>query len=272
MLQLPRRAILRLAGPDTLSLLERTVTHTVAGWQVGEMRYGALLTPQGKILVDYLARRSEAGVDIDVHEDGAGELVRRLTLFRLRAQVEIGRDETLVSVTGPGLGPDPRTALLPEGRGIAAPGSVTGLKDTGSWQAQRILAGIPEWGEDYQAAEVFPTDVNMDLMNGIDYRKGCFVGQEVASRMKRKSLIRKRTVRISLPSAERGQDLMTGGQLLGQVTSAAGGQALALVRVDRLARALEAGEEIRVGDETVSLHRTPWLEEEMTAHLESRDG
>ena len=266
MFRLPNRAILRLSGPDTHALLERTVTHRVTDWAPGEMRYGALLTPQGKVIADYLACADGEDVLIDVHEEAAEDLIRRLTLFRLRARVAIGRDETHVSATGPQAGPDPRDRLLP-GRRIIPVQDITGEQDPGAWRAARIRAGIPEWGDDYRAAEVFPTDINMDLAEGIDYRKGCFVGQEVASRMKRKALIRRRTVRLSLPGAAAGQRLSAGPAEIGEITSACQDDALALIRLDRLARALKAGDPLMADAKLARLCMTGWLEEEMNAHL-----
>ena len=111
--RLPNRSILVLSGPDTLALLERTVTHTVADWAEGEARYGALLTPQGKIIADYIAHRTAEGVQIDVHAEAAEDLLKRLKMFRLRSAVEIERDEGLVSAAGPAGAPDPRGAALP---------------------------------------------------------------------------------------------------------------------------------------------------------------
>jgi folate-binding protein YgfZ len=136
-------------------------------------------------------------------------------------------------------------------------------------RARRISAGIPEWGEDYRAGEVFPTDINMDLMDGVDYRKGCFVGQEVASRMKRKGLIRKRTVHVYGAELEPGAELRGGETVLGAVTSAAGGEALALVRTDRLAKALQTGGNLSVNGAQARLAMPDWLAAELKAHAEA---
>jgi folate-binding Fe-S cluster repair protein YgfZ len=116
----PNRAILSLTGADTLALLERTVTHKVADWAEGAARYGALLTPQGKIIADYIAHRRADGVLIDVHLDAADDLLKRLKMFRLRSAVELARDDGLVSaMDGNGL-PDPRSADLPRRSIVAA--------------------------------------------------------------------------------------------------------------------------------------------------------
>lgn len=268
MSRFPHRTILSLTGPDTLALLERTVTHTVSGWEVGAVRYGALLTPQGKILADYIAHRTQDGVLIDVHEDAASDLLKRLTLFRLRSQVTLKIEEDLISATRPDAQPDPRSPALPHRAIVPLSETPSILED---WDALCIAACVPEWGRDYRSAEVFPTDVNMDLMNGVDYKKGCFVGQEVASRMKRKSLIRKRTVRITgtepeTGGFEAGAEVRAGAQLLGALTSAKADQGLALLRTDRLAKALAEGAALTVNDHPVTLTDTPWLVQEIQAH------
>ncbi len=263
---LPHRAILGLTGPDTLALLERTVTHTVADWPTGEARYGALLTPQGKVIADYIAHRTADGVLIDVHEDAAGDLMKRLTMFRLRAAVEIAQDSGLVPALDAGGVPDPRTPELPRRSVVAASDAIGPLP---GWDALAILAGVPEWGRDYRAAEVFPTDINMDLMGGIDYRKGCFVGQEVASRMKRKGLIRKRTVQVRGNALSAGADVRAGAGLLGTVTSADMGAGLALIRTDRYARTLTGEEALTVNGEPASIEQAPWLMAELKSLMEA---
>ncbi|MBI1253952.1 MAG: folate-binding protein [Hyphomonas sp.] len=266
--RLPNRSILVLSGPDTLALLERTVTHTVADWAQGEARYGALLTPQGKIIADYIAHRTAEGVQIDVHAEAAEDLLKRLKMFRLRSAVEIERDEGLVSAAGPAGAPDPRGAVLPRRAIVPASEAAEPLP---GWDALAIAAGVPEWGRDYRTAEVFPTDINMDLMGGIDYKKGCFVGQEVASRMKRKALIRKRTVRARGTGLAPGAEVRAGESLLGTVTSAVEGDGLALLRTDRFAKAGQAGEPVTVGGAPAEIDQAPWLAAELKALTEAAD-
>ena len=264
--RLPNRAILRLEGPDTLALLERTVTHKVADWAQGEARYGALLTPQGKVIADYIAHRTADGVLIDVHAEAAEDLMKRLKMFRLRSAVEIVRDEGLVSAIHVEGVADPRTAKLPRRSVVAAADAADPLP---RWDALAISTGIPEWGRDYRAADVFPTDINMDLMDGIDYRKGCFVGQEVASRMKRKALIRKRTVRVKGAGLATGAEVRAGANLLGTVTSVADGEGLALIRTDRFAKSITAKEPVTVNEAPTEIDGAPWLIAEVEALLEA---
>lgn len=267
MQSLPDRAILSLNGPDTLALLERTVTHTVGSWDAGTARYGALLTPQGRIIADYIAHRTAQGVCIDVHKDAADDLLKRLKMFRLRSAVEIVRDEALVAAASLEGAPDPRSAKLPK-RAVVSAGEAEAPLD--GWDALAMAAGVPEWGRDYRAAEVFPTDINMDLMGGIDYKKGCFVGQEVASRMKRKGLIRKRTVRVRGQALAAGAEVRAGSAgLLGTVTSCAGPHGLALIRTDRFAKSIAEGQPVTVNEAPAEIEGVPWLIAEVKAHMET---
>ncbi len=237
--RLPNRVVLRLSGPDTLALLERTVTQGVADWAAGDIRFGALLTPQGKVLADYLATRTGDGVLLDVHEDAADNLMKQLRLFRLRLAVEIARADELAVIASETGAPDPRSSGLPK-RLIRPAAEVAAKADAAHYHALRIALGVPEWGADYRAQDVFPTDVNIDLMGGIDYHKGCFVGQEVASRMKRRGRIRKRTVLVEGDDLEPGAEIIGDG-VIGEITSVddSGQTALARIRLDRYAASLE---------------------------------
>ncbi len=260
MLRLPNRSVIALTGPDTIALLERTVTFSLSDWPEREWRLGALLTPQGKIVTDFLAERTSDGVRMDVHEGAVDDLIQRLKRLRLRARVDIVLCTDLLAVTCETSAPDPRHADLP--RRLIIPASESHLAppmDADNWRKLRTGCGVPEWGEDYGAEDVFPTDVNMDVMNGIDYKKGCFIGQEVASRMKRKGGIRKRTVRVTGPLVAQGKALLAPNEI-GTITSAEGEEALALMRIDRLAK---ISEPIMCDGEPVALHIPEWLEKEI---------
>jgi hypothetical protein len=258
---LPNRSIIRLSGPDMMALLDRTVTHSVDNWNSGEMRYGALLTPQGKIIADYLAMLSLDNIYIDVHSDAADDLERRLKLFRLRSDVIIER--LTDDVVTEGSWADVRSTHLPH-RAISPKAEIGLEMPYEEWHAARIAAGVPEWGADYRASEVFPTDVNLDVMGGIDYKKGCFVGQEVASRMKRKGKIRKRTLPVHGDSLKKGADVLAGSSI-GTITSVSGKTGLALIRTDRLVSAEGAGHSFTCGGRPLIIDRPAWLDPELIA-------
>ena len=261
----PYRAVLSLTGPDTIELLERLVTNTTSDWPTGEARYGALLTPQGKIIADFIALRTEDGVLMDAHESALEDFTRRLKLFRLRADVTIEPEPELgVFLDEDGVA-DPRSDALPLRRIGPCEAEATG--DDTAYHAARIAASIPEFGFDFAGSEVFPADVNMDRLGGVDYSKGCFVGQEVVSRMYRRGKIRKRTVCVTGEGLEVGQSVTAGAAPIGEVTSAASGQGLVRLRTDRLAKARAADQPLMVGDSELALAAPDWLSDEIAAQL-----
>nr|WP_070960189.1 folate-binding protein YgfZ [Hyphomonas sp. Mor2] len=281
LVRLPHRSIVTLQGPDTITLLERLVTNYTSNWAVGDTRYGALLTPQGKVIADYLALRTEDGVQLDVSSDHAPDLAKRLKMFRLRSQVEIEVREDLFVFAGleahgdserdlqeaMSLYRDPRYS---EGR-LRLVGDRDDAFETtrtlADYHADRIANVIPEQGPDFGAAEVFPAEINMDVLDGVALNKGCFVGQEVVSRMHRRGKIRKRALRLSAPE---GIMLHPGTEIaaplpIGTVTSAAGNHGLAVVRVDRLVAAEQAGESTKIGETLVTLEKPGWLVHELAS-------
>lgn len=286
---LPHRAVLSLRGPDTITLLERLVTNATDDWALGTTRYGALLTPQGKVLSDFLAVRMDDGILLDTAADFADDLAKRLKLFRLRSQVEIERldDVFVIAGTEPatsGLRPisgaqhvylDPR---YPGGR-------LRGFATKESWAAwygyhpaewsrpineyhiDRIAHSVPEQGADFGSADVFPADVNMDVLGGVALNKGCFVGQEVVSRMHRRGQIRKRTLMVSAPSADMliaGADLIAQAPI-GTVTSFEANQGLARIRIDRWLKAEAEGQAVTLNETLVTITKPDWLLREVEA-------
>ena len=236
-MKVPYSACLNLSGVDTLALLERILTCRVDDLSVGETRMGALLTPQGKVIADFDLKRTETGCQLQVHDDICGMLEKRLKMFRLRANVEISR--------------------IPIDPVCATP-------------AERIRAGLPIFGEDFDTADVFPTDINLDQRGGIDYKKGCFIGQEVVSRMKRRGKIRKRTVSLlgQAGTLAKGDTVFAGEKRLGYITSASENAALAILRIDHLASVIAEGAPLRTDQDTNLEAITPdWLKQEMEAFI-----
>lgn len=290
---LAHRAVLSLTGPDTLTLLERLVTNDTTDWPVGEARYGGLLTPQGKLIADYLALRLTDGVLMDVAADFADDLAKRFKLFRLRSQVEIVRHEDMFVLAGL----EPATHGPRPVSGAAhvyvdpryTDGRLRAFATFAEWQAwygyhpaewsrpvegyhiDRVASGVPEQGIDFGTAEVFPSDINMDRFDGVALNKGCFVGQEVVSRMHRRGKIRRRTVVLSGDICEPAEVMVDSDTSLpkpiGQVTSLAGDHALAQIRLDRLAKAEAEDKAPSVDGQGVRIEKPDWLRAEMTAIL-----
>lgn len=272
------RGVLGIGGEDARPFLHGLLTQNIETLKAGAAVSAALLSPQGKVLFAFLVVAREQGFLLDCPLDQLGELTRRLGIYRLRAKVEITdmSDRLAVAavwgaenVAAPAGGhafDDPRIAAL--GRRLIAPetklreaASSRGwtLADPGEYDAHRIELGIPESGKDYHSGEVFAHDACIDQLGGIDFRKGCYVGQEVVSRMHHRGTARKRFLvarGADLPGP--GAAVTAGAVRLGKLTSVAGGSALALVRIDRAGEALARGEVVKAGDTPVELVRPGW--------------
>ena len=238
---LPDREALRVTGADAVPLLQSLVTANVERLAVGQATHAALLTPQGKVLSAFFLWREAGGVLIDAAPGDRDALMARLKLYKLRAAVEIVPAPEVAWVGENGAAaapPDPRLAEMGT-RWMAPLGEGEGdARD--AYAVRRIGMGLPEFGVDYGPSEVFAMDANLDALGAVDYKKGCFVGQEVASRMYRKGEVRKRTWTVeSEAPLKKGTTVTAGGGTLGTVTSAHGGRGLALLRVDRAAVATE---------------------------------
>ncbi|MGH1570282.1 YgfZ/GcvT domain-containing protein [Methylobacterium sp. P31] len=264
---LPDRALVTVTGPDAAALLQGVLTCNVETLQAGEARLGALLTPQGKILFDFLVSRIPEGFRFDVQADRAADLAKRLTLYRLRAQVTIAADPTVaVAAAWAGATPvaaepvaDSRHADL-GARLYAKEGAFSADAAEADYHAHRIALGIPEGGRDYAFGDAFPHEALMDQLGGIDFKKGCYVGQEVVSRMQHRGTARTRIVTAAYPdgAAAPATEITAAGKVLGTTGSVAGTRGLAMVRLDRLGDALAAGESPRAGAHPVVLDRPPY--------------
>ena len=263
--QLEDRGVLRVAGEDAASFLQGLLTNDVESLTAGEARYAALLTPQGKILFDFLVLRiaSESGAAflIDCPAAQAADLAKRLGFYKLRAKVAVADVSATLAVAAfwggePGaieggvLYPDPRDprlawrAILP--RPITA---AVGSEHAGEYEGLRIGVVAPKGGVDFAYGDAFPHDANLDLLHGVDFDKGCYVGQEVVSRMKHRGTGRKRIVRVKLagsPPAP-GAPVMDRELAVGTLGSSSGREALALLRLDRVEDATAAGRTLSVG-------------------------
>lgn len=261
---LPDRALVTVTGPDAAALLQGVLTCNVETLQPAEARLGALLTPQGKILFDFLVSRVPDGFRFDVQTDRAADLAKRLTLYRLRAQATIAADPTVaVAAAWDGAVPPAAEAFAdarhPDlgARLYAEAGAFSADAAEADYHAHRIALGIPEGGRDYAFGDAFPHEALMDQLGGVDFKKGCYVGQEVVSRMQHRGTARTRILAATYPESAPapGTEITAGGKVLGTAGSVAGRRGLALVRIDRLGDALAAGETPRAGEHPVQMER-----------------
>jgi folate-binding protein YgfZ len=240
---LPDRALVAVSGPDWRRFLQGLVSQDVESLRPGELRFGAMLTPQGKLLFDLFLLGGGGGCTLDVQATQRDELIGRLGVYRLRAKVQItALDGPVIAAWGgdgwpAGFSTDPRLAGLGwRSLGGACPDGAR-LADAEDYHAHRLELGIPDPGRDCVPDRTYPIEANFDLLHGIDFKKGCFVGQETTSRMKRRGQIKTRMLPIVFDGEEppRGSEILTSADLrAGEVLSGMEGRAMALMRLDRI--------------------------------------
>jgi tRNA-modifying protein YgfZ len=269
------RGVVSVSGPDAEKLLQGLITNDMGEVPASGALFAGLLSPQGKILFDFLIVEGPSGYLIDIARDRTAEFIKRLSMYRLRADVAIsdvsdryvvlaawGNNPTLaaaapavLSVTDPrhpGLG----LRIMAEASAKAAivASEARGAAEAQDYHAHRISLGVAEGGKDYAFADAYPHDANFDLTRGVSFTKGCYVGQEVVARTENKAVVRKRVVRLtSAAELMPGADVAAGAAVIGKVGSVAGQQGLALVRLDRVTDALDAGIPVTSGGAPVSI-------------------
>jgi hypothetical protein len=244
---LPSRALIRISGPDWRGFLQGLLTQDVDTLAVGEARFAALLTPQGKLMFDLFVVGEPDGCLIDAAAERRAALIQRLGLYKLRAKVEIAADEGAVLARwpapagplGPGWTTDPRLPQLGlRGYGADAPADAETVNEA-AYDAHRLALGVPDPAADAPPETTYPIEADFDLLGGIDFKKGCFVGQETTSRMKRRGVIKSRMLPIVFEGETPafGAEVMAGDLRAGEVRTGADGRAMALVRLDRIGTA-----------------------------------
>ncbi len=259
------RGVVRIDGGDAEKFLQGLVTNDV---ELGASRrsvFAALLSPQGKILFDFLVTRHDGSYLLDTAAEKTADLVKRLQMYRLRARVDIAdasdkfvvqaiwhpaphryeHVEQMAHAYDPRL-PDLGMRIL-SGPGVAArlteelAGECNATAD--DYHAHRVALGVPEGGKDYVFGDAFSHDANLDVLNGVSFTKGCFVGQEVVSRVQHRGTGRKRIVIVeSDQHLQTGAEITAGAAAIGTIGSVSGNRALALVRLDRVEELQRKGE------------------------------
>lgn len=253
------RGVVEVEGEDARALLQRLITNDVDALKPGEARYAALLTPQGKVSVDFLvADRSSDAADrflLDCPLHRAADLAAALTRYRLRAKVLVADLSAACGVLASWPGPpevpeavyrDPRHPDLGYRAIVARPSVMDGaaMAEAGrAYAAHRIACAVPAGGLDFTYGDTFPHDANLDRLNGVDFGKGCYIGQEVVSRVHHRGTARKRIEPVTFvgPPPRVGADVTVGEIVVGTMGSSQSGRGLAMVRVDRIAEAAALG-------------------------------
>ena len=272
------RGVVRIAGEDAARLLQGVISNDVNLLDRLAAIHAGLLSPQGKILFEFFVARAGDGFLLETARDKAADLAKRLLMYRLRAKATIADasgEYRLLVVWGESAAPvgpqailayaDPRLPDL----GIrllqradaqeTVPIDERSFATPGDWHRHRIGLGVPEGGKDYPLGDTFPHEADFDLLNGVSFSKGCFVGQEVVSRMHNRASIRKRVVPIEAEvPLTAGAAIGAGKAVIGTIGSVAGRQGLAMLRLDRAAEAKASGEALSASGVVIHLRRPPW--------------
>jgi folate-binding protein YgfZ len=275
------RGVVSVSGEDAAKLLQGIITNDMDLLKKQQAIHTALLTPQGKILFEFFVAKTGSGYLLDVARTQVADFIKRLTMYKLRAKVDI-RDATsdyrvvavwgaeqqsygqisgIVAFSDPRL-PDLGLRILAQTRSTADVVSSSNATEAtiADYDAHRIALGIPEITKDYPSNDAFAHEANLDTLRSVSFSKGCFVGQEVASRMEHRGTARTRAVIVESisPLLPRGE-ITAGDAAIGTVGSTAGNRGIALVRLDRADEALAKGKPLKVGKATIAIHRPAYL-------------
>lgn len=278
------RAVIAIEGKDAAHFLHNLVTAKVEGMPSGTGTLAALLTPQGKIISDMLIfNASEEGAAegtylIELGHGFVESVMERLGFYKLRADIGITRlpDEIGVTVVldAEALGgesfysfPDPRHAglgqrLIGPKADIAAALNGIAAGESAEYHARRLALGVPEMGRDYPPTDAFPHEALLDQLGGVDFKKGCYVGQEVVSRMEHRGTARTRALPVRFLNGFGvlgGAEIKAGETMLGKVGEPSGDRAIGMIRLDRLEEALKSGIEVTGGGVPLAVERPDFV-------------
>ncbi len=276
------RNVIEITGSDAQDFLQGLITNNISTVNPGQAIYAALLTPQGKILFDFFVSQPQPGTYwLECSRQQSADLAKRLTFYKLRADVTIATlsdDHKLTCLWGKGANDlladrqvgnilggygyvDPRTPKA--GLRIIAATDVSpdagNLVDESAYTAHRVELGLADSDQDIGSSQRFVHECNLDMTNGVDFTKGCYVGQEVVSRMHHKQAARKRILPISAPrQLASGTAITANDKSIGEVLTTTGTNALAVLRLDKADAAIAAGDEITIDGTAITLIKPDW--------------
>ena len=287
---LEERGVILLEGPEAGAFLQGLVSNDIDKVTETTSLYAALLTPQGKFLHDFFVLRLGTAYLLDCEGPRLGDLGQRLAAYKLRAEVSLAdatEDYRIVALFGPGTddalslppGPgqtaphdggivfrDPRRerlglrVLLPHEQDPACFEALGFARGTpADYERHRLALGVPDGSRDIAVEKATLMESDFEALNGVDFEKGCYVGQELTARTKHRGLVRKRLMRVALdgPLPAAGTPIMAGDKEAGEMRSGLDGQALALLRFERIADAAEAGTPLTAGETRITPLDTP---------------
>lgn len=271
--ELSDRGLIKITGSDAHKLLQDIVTNDITLACDGHAVHAALLTPQGKILFDFFLLDKGDVLLMECDRESTPELIKRLTFYKLRADVtfeDISAKHTVWAAWGDCAAPNDGEAAYADPRhpdlglrlilDTGAKPEIDGTPSTAvDYHAHRIALGIPEGGKDYAFGDTFPHEADYDQLKGVDFKKGCYVGQEVVSRMEHRGTARKRIVPVSgVTGVSPGAEVTAGETSIGLLGSVAGDRGLAMVRLDRATKAIEDGRQITAGGTPIAFIQPDW--------------
>ncbi len=268
------RGVLKVAG-EAEAFLHKLVTNSMLDIAPGEARYAGLLSPQGKLLFDFfvvpLPEGAAAGYYFDCAKEQAADLAKRINFHKMRAKITVEDVSDTLGVAafwGEACRKAPRARSIKDPRApdmgfrLIAPHAALAKLASAQEQAyeeHRIAAGVPKGGIDFPYGDTFVHDANLDAMHGVDFKKGCYVGQEVVARVHFRKSARKRIVKVHFngPAPAPGSDILFGDVSIGQIGSIAGSEGLAMLRLDRLDDAKAAGVALKAGEASLDVTVPP---------------
>ena len=272
---LPNRGVIRVSGADAATLLDGLLTNALARLDTEGALHTGLLSPQGKILFDFFLIPTADGFLIDIDREMADDLIKRLSFYRLRADVtfENVSGRFVVAALWPALETMPGGIIAyadprhPSGLGcrlILPPERLAELPaapvDAATYHSHRIALGIPEAGLDYSLADTFPHEALYDQTGSIDFKKGCFIGQEVVSRMQHRGTARKRAMRVNADQPITPGSIITAGEAtIGAIGSTSANAAIAMIRLDRAGEAQAKGISLEAAGTTLTIDPPDWI-------------
>jgi folate-binding protein YgfZ len=288
-LVLEDRGLLSVGGDDRATFLQGLISNDITKVAADRAVYASLLTAQGRFLHDFFIAESNGAYVIDAEAARLDDLRRRLMLYRLRSKVTIAplEGQVVVALFGDGTLPalglgetpgrvtafagglayvDPRLAglgaraILPRERLEAIPAAGFTVSERVAYDRLRLSLGVPDGSRDLPVEKALLLENGFDELNGVDWKKGCYVGQEVTARMKYRALVRKRLlpVRIEGDLPAPGTPVVLDGEEAGEMRSAADGWGLALLRLDVVEKAEREGRPLSVGTASVTPLKPSW--------------
>jgi hypothetical protein len=255
------RAVISVSGPEAKSFLQGLITNDIGQLSPETPLYAALLTPQGKVLFDFLLSEQDSAVLLDCAAASANALLRRLTMYRLRAKADLARRDDLAVFWNPEVLGDPRLPALGQ-RTIAVRADET-ADDPRDYHLHRLELGVPE-AADFGSDKMFALDAGLEELHAVSFEKGCYIGQELTARMKHRGTARKRLLPLVAEGREElpppGTEVRAGDLALGEIVSVYGERGFGLVRLDRWQEAGDAA--ARAGEQEVRIAKPAWLMDE----------